>query len=82
MKLSEVDLTQASCPIGIEIEIEDVGKLSLGIPRKNLLEGIILVWHAFSYEIVWNNTHFMQRITLIEFDEKKVKVRISPPHVR
>ena len=72
------DLRQISCPMGVVIEIEGEGQMKVEIPSLSLLSGIAFV-HRFLTPATCldDDLYFLRRITIDEFDAKKVKVSVT-----
>ena len=76
----DIDLGRITCPIGSQIEIEDLGTETVPIEVNCLLDGIGVVYAFLIRGPVVVNAEFLSRITVLEINQENrlVKVRIAP----
>jgi hypothetical protein len=80
MKLANTDLSQTSCPNGLVIDFQGLGKQPVNIPCRNLLHAVAVAYAFKTLKLVNPNSAFLQRIEVIDYDEhgKLLQVYIGP----
>ena len=80
MTLSDADLKQVECPMGVVIEIAGEGAMKVEIPRISLLEGISHVHRFLSHEPLC--LHGVSQLIGAEFDPERNLVKASVAYAR